>query len=32
MDLKEMREYYVEEWKLRFEELNELAHFIQSLE
>lgn len=32
MEIKEIREYYIEEWKLRLEELNELGLFIQSLE
>jgi hypothetical protein len=31
MEIKEIREYYIEEWKLRLEELNELGLFIQSL-
>lgn len=32
MEIKEIREYYIEEWKLRLKELNELGYFIQALE
>lgn len=31
MDIDEIKEYYIDMWKQKLEELNELTKFIQSL-
>jgi hypothetical protein len=32
MEIDEIKKYYIEEWKFRFEELNELTKFLHSLD